>query len=123
MQQGSFTNKNKSYIGIDQIDYIKQIDPIPLSKKRCNNRDSHLDANEMKKYKSLIGQLNWIATPSRPDILLDVCDLSTVCSICKVADAIRANKVVSRIKGDHISIQFTEIDVYNISVVVVVGVP
>ena len=50
----------------EYLDEIEKIDINPKEKRRFLNKD------EEHMYRSLVGQLNWLATQSRPDIAFDV---------------------------------------------------
>ena len=60
----------------------------------------------MHLYRSVVGQLNWIGTQTRPDISFDVCSLSTRSGKSTIGDIIEANKVIKRVKTDQISLFF-----------------
>ena len=74
--------------------------------QRAENRSSLLSSSEKTEYRSLVGQLNWIGTQTRPDILFDVCDLSTSFKTAKIEDLLRLNKVLSRLKGLQVKVSF-----------------
>ena len=46
-----------------------------------------------------MGQLNWIATQTRPDIAFDVCALSSACNRAPVGDVRLLNKMISRVRN------------------------
>ena len=59
-------------ISIDQISYINNIDCVEMDAKR------KADKNDIEKYRTLTGQLSWIACQTRPDLSFDLCELSSV---------------------------------------------
>ena len=112
---GSVENKNFKYVGlymkqsskgieIDQESYIKSLNEVEVSHKKAKLRNNILNDEEVHKFRSVIGQLNWIGTQTRPDISYDVCSLSTMLNKCTVGDMIDANKVVKRVKTDQVRI-------------------
>ena len=118
---GSIASKSFKYVGldiksdknshttVDQIDYIRSLKPIVICRKRTNEKSSDLSENEKSEYRAVLGQLNWIASHTRPDILYDVCELSVSFSRATVSDLLRLNKVVSRVLCDPIKILFPRI--------------
>ena len=59
------------------MQYASSLEHIPVSRERMNNNYTELSDSEKKtEYKSPIGQLNWIATQTRPDVEFEVCELS-----------------------------------------------
>ena len=50
--------------------------------------------------RALIGQFNWLATQTRPDILFESCDLLGKIKSPTIDDAKRANKLVNKIKSE-----------------------
>ena len=95
---------------IDQLEYASNLDPVKISCKRASMKSSNISENERVEYRSLLGQLNWIGTLTRPDILFDVCDLSSSVKSATINDLLRLNKVVSRLKGSQVKIQFPPMD-------------
>ena len=115
---GNSASKSFKYIGlniknvadgstnIDQYDYTESVEAICISKARNNNRNSELNEKEKGEYRALIGQLNWVAMQTRPDIAFDVGDHSTKIKNATVADICSLNKIVNRLKNDQYSIHY-----------------
>nr|XP_040565513.1 uncharacterized protein LOC121115355 [Lepeophtheirus salmonis] len=55
-------------IQIDQFQYNSSLDAISLSDKRRKHKWQLLKEDEIKEYRSITGQLNWVAIQTRPDI-------------------------------------------------------
>ena len=118
---GSSSSNDLKYIGlriqssnedgatIDQDDYIKSIRTIDITKERMNNKNSDLSEAERCEFRSLVGQLNWVATQTRPDIAFDVCELSSIQKNATVADLCRLNKVVTFLKNNRLQLHFPRI--------------
>ena len=106
-------------IGIDQASYVASINQIELSKQRSREKISGVTEIERTALHSVVGQLNWAASQTRPDIMFDTCMISTNINRCTVADLLLANKIVRKVKGTEQSIWFPNLgDVTSLSIVV-----
>jgi hypothetical protein len=90
-------------ITLSQTEYVNEIKPITVP-NRCG--DSPLTKEERSQLKSLVGQLNWVANHSRPDIAFDTCEISTSVKDATVSDLIRANKTINKIKSESVLLTF-----------------
>ena len=106
---GHRIEKWQNGISVDQFQYASTLKPIEISKQRAVNKTSELSDKEKHAYSAAVGQLNWIATSTRPDIAFDICELSVSFSRATVSDLLRLNKVVSRVATDNIRLYFPEI--------------
>ena len=79
-------------------------------------RSDKLADDEKKEYRALVGQLNWIATQTRPDILFEVCLLSSVFDTATVEDLLHANKFVRKVKSSQVTVKFPKLQSEEISV-------
>ena len=91
-------------ITLSQCKYIQEITQIPVP----NNRelDSPLNCEEKQKLRSLVGQMNWVANHSRPDIAFDACQISTSVKDATIRDLKNANKVVMRVKSEQVKLTY-----------------
>ena len=105
-------------ISVDQISYINNIDCVEMDPKRKAGKNDMLTDIETKKYRTLIAQLTWIACQSRRDLSFDLCELSSVTNKAKVTDMIKANKVLSKAKSNHVKLYYQPIDISNVTIVI-----
>ena len=97
---------------MDQISYIESIKPVSVSKQQSVMRHEPLNKNELKQFRSVIGQLRWAAGQTRPDIAFDYCELSSSVKHATIEDLLRANKVLSRAKSEPIVLTFKDMETY-----------
>ena len=71
-------------------------------------RHEPLNENELKQFRSIIGQLRWAAGQTRPDIAFDCCELSSSVKHATIKDLLRANKVLSRAKSEPVVLTFKD---------------
>ena len=119
---GGFETGSFKYIGlqmnddglkgasIHQLDYVDTLQKIPVSPGRSGHKSSLLTDAEKTDYRSIVGQLNWVATQTRPDILFDVCDLSSRYKTAVVADLVRVNKVLTYLKHDQVKVKIPKLE-------------
>ena len=67
-----------------------------------------MNKNELKQFRSVIGQLGWAAGQTRPDIAFDCCELSNSVKHDIIEDLLRANKVLSRAKSEPVVLTFKD---------------
>ena len=118
---GSSASRSFTYIGltirscnnglsVDQIQYTSSLKSIPISQDRALQKTSQLSENEKRSYRALIGQLNWIATHTRPDIAFETCELSVSFQKATIADLLKLNKLVDRAKREPLSLFFPRLE-------------
>ena len=95
---------------VNQDTYINSIQEISLPVDRMKDRKSPLTASENTLYRSAVGQLNWIAGISRPDISFSVCESSTKFANPTIADIHHVNKIIRNVKNSKSIIKFPKLD-------------
>ena len=73
-------------------------------------------SNEEKTCRSAVGQLNWVAGISRPDIIFSVCEASTNFKQATVADVLYVNKIIKNVKNykNTILINFPQLNLNSV---------
>ena len=114
---GSSAKITFTYVGInfnaygdgltmDQDHYIQSMTKIPISTARETEKDCELTKEEKKSFRTLIGQLSWVSTHTRPDVAFETCELGGIFKTAKVSDLVRLNHLVDKIKGKSIHIYY-----------------
>ena len=91
---------------VDQATYIDLIQEINMSKERRGEKDTPLNEHELNDLRSVIGQLGWVAGQTRLYFAFDLCDLSSRIKNATVQDLLRANKVVTKAKSEHVALRY-----------------
>ena len=103
-----------SHIEVSQDEFIKNMEPIALTASRQSQKTSKLTHDETGLLRSLVGQANWVASQTRPDICYKVLELSMCLSRQpEVRHLIQANKFVRKIKADCYKLIFPSMDDIN----------
>lgn len=98
-------------IKVSQKKYIDcELNPIPLTMKRKQQKTYAVNSTEYKKLRAGVGQLLWISLQTRPDLSFESCQLSNHLSDPNVADLTRFNKIVKDLKENNdVSLMFKKI--------------
>ena len=104
---GLNVHRSNEAITIDQNSYIDQIEEVPIANR--NERFRTLNSDEQREYRGVCGQLNWVASQTRPDLSFEVCRLSTSLNDATVDDMIQANKAIRKCKQRSVSITFPQL--------------
>ena len=114
------------YIGLDiqqcdtgiylsQNKYTKDIQEIEVDASRLSDPNQPVNEEEKTALRSVIGQLNWLATQTRPDLSYDVCDLSTSLKDATVSMISRANRVIRKAKLQDVCLHFPKMNLDDLS--------
>ncbi len=108
------------YIGLDlkqsagkitasQKKYIDGLEPIPMESKTAY--DSELNKTQKRLLRGAVGQLNWVAFQTRPDMAFDACNTAVSLKNATMRDIQIANKSIKKAKTNEVSIHFRDIGV------------
>ena len=86
-------------IYLHQHQYVQELETIDIDKSSYSSGE-HLRKDDFTKLRSLVGQLAWVASQSRPDIAFDVCQLSVGLKNASCKSVNRANKCVKKLKNN-----------------------
>ena len=104
---------------VHQNEYCKTLQAIQINPSRINNKDLICTVEEKEKYRSLVGQLGWLCTNSRPDLSYDVLELSCKVNEPKIGDIFDANKCLKKACIFESSVYFPKLnDLSNCKLVV-----
>ena len=109
---------NLKYIGLDlkqstdkitvsQKKYIQGLEPIQLENRF--GKEEELNKKEKRLLRGIVGQLNWIAFQTRPDVAFDACNTAVSLKDATIKDIKSANKSIKKAKSSDINIQFNNV--------------
>ena len=106
-EKGIYATQNKFTMELKEIE-------INASRKRETNLP--LTEKEKTDLRSAIGQLNWLATQTRPDLSYSVSSLGSSLKEACVRHILKANKLINYCKMHQASLFFPKLNISNIKV-------
>ena len=104
-------------IVVDQNSYTQSLSLIPISYAEASKNDRPINESEMSMLRCAIGQLNWLACITRPDIAFDVSVASSSIKNATVTNILAVNKIISKVKNTECHIRFPKLDLNSIKLV------
>ena len=104
-------------ITVNQSTYTDSISVIPLDPDRLKDPQKRLNDDEVKLLRSALGQLNWIANMTRPDISFTVSKVSAHIKDAAVSHVKEINKLIKHVKDTPSSVTFLTLDIASTRVV------
>ena len=105
-------------ITIEQKAYTSSLKPITITSEQNDNPSMTLDNNDLKSLRGLVGQLNWLANITRPEISYDVSRISSNIKSATIADIKSTNKVLKFVQTKPAHIHFPSLQLQEAEVVV-----
>ena len=103
---GLQVNQHQDAIKMHQSAYISEMEVMEIDKECLH---ASLNADEKQKYRTLIGQLNWVSSQTRPDIAFEACKASVSFKDANESDLTKANKVIRKLQSDEVILQFSDL--------------
>ena len=104
-------------ITVNQHSYAQSISAIQVRYNDVVNKDRPLNESEISILRCAIGQLNWLACITRPDIAFDVSVASSSIKTATLADILKVNKIITKVKSNECSIRFPKLDLSSIKII------
>ena len=104
-------NSYQDGLTMDQEHYIASISKIDLPKLRKTQKDSDLTTKERKSFRTLVGQLSWLSTHTRPDICFETCELGGLYKQAKITHILKLNTLVDRLKSSSVHLYFPRLPI------------
>ena len=112
----NLTQDGHGMITLDQTTYAKSLTPLKVSQDQMLNKNTPLTPSELTMLRRSIGQLNWLACMSRPDISFDVSVISYNITSATVNDIIHANKIINRVQKLDCKLVFPSLDLKSMEI-------
>ena len=103
-------------IYVAQKKYLDELQEIVIQPQRYKQKHLPINDEERTQLRSSIGQLNWLATQTRPDLSFDVCHLRTSLKNGTVELIIKTNKAIKKAKYNNVFLHYPILDLNNVSV-------
>ena len=103
-------------IRIDQLQYIPEISSVTIPTGVGVRKDNPASDEGRTQLRRSVGQANWAARRTRPDVGFDLMELSMKFNSATVDDLRRANKVIGRLKTEEVSILFPRLSGKEVSI-------
>ena len=88
---------NHDTVSLSQAGYVQKM-KIPERKRFLKDRE--MNSEEQTAYRSLVGQLNWLAQQTRPDIAYDVSERSQKCKGATASDMRKLIKIAEKAQSE-----------------------
>ena len=102
-------------IVVDQARYTESLKKVEIDPHR--SPADPVSEKQRTSLRSAIGQLNWLAGVTRPDLAFDVCQLSTRVVNATGRELILVNKVIKRAKNECVRIRFPVLNLSQLRIV------
>ena len=101
--------QNECDIELNQDNYISEMSQVEIQNEQSTSPDDALNEDERKQLRTVIGQVNWVANQTRPDIAYKACQASISFKDARVKDVKKVNKVVRKLKNDRVVLKFVDL--------------
>ena len=100
-------HQSRNQITVSQKKYIESLEEIETDSKRKNEEE--LNCKEKRMLRGAVGQLNWIAFQTRPDMAFDACNAAVSLKNATIKDIKSINKSIRKAKAKESNIKFNNI--------------
>ena len=113
---GLSINEVTEGIRIDQLQYIPEISSVNIPNGPGVGKDDLVSSESKTSLRRTVGQANWAARRTRPDVGFDLMELSMRFNNATVSDLRRAKKVVDRLNTEEVAILFPRLSAEKLSI-------
>ena len=106
---GLHIKQNGHATDVDQEGYISDINPIVIEDERNKKSCEEITPYGRQQLRAVIGQLNWVSTQTRPDIVSDPCIASVSFKEAEVKDLLKVNKAIRKLQSESVHLKFTDL--------------
>ena len=103
---GLHIHEDEEYIHLHNNPYTCSLEETNICSEDRRNQSRTLNQLEKSKLRHSSGQINWIATQSRPDIAFDNCAVGTSIANATVRHLIECNKAIRKAKARSVTLSF-----------------
>lgn len=104
---GLNVKKTEDGITTDQVKYVNNLEPAIFDSR---DKHRHLNREEKKLNRQKVGQINWCAVMTRPDLSFSMVSLSTRFTHPVVADLLECNKVIAHAQREQVLVRHPKLE-------------
>ena len=96
-------------ITVSQDNYIKKVDSPDMDRYSSRDGEEELNEEEQSHFRKLVGNINWLAMNTRPDLCFDAMEMACNFGKAKIRDIKRAGRILRKAKERGMDIQFSNL--------------
>ena len=99
--------QQRNIITVTQTAYVNEMKFLEYDKTK--NKDEELNEIEKKTLRTFVGQIQWIASQTRPDLCFNACEASVEFSRATINTLHKANKTIRKMKNYDVKLKYPNI--------------
>ena len=106
---GWHMKQSKHSITVSQDNYIKKVENPDMAAYNKRNGEETLKDDEQSHFRKLVGNINWLAMNTRPDLCFDAMEMACNFGKARVKDIKRAGRILSKAKNRGMELRFNNL--------------
>ena len=106
---GWHMKQSKHSITVSQDNYIKKVENPDMGANNRRDGEEMLKDEEQSHFRKLVGNINWLAMNTRPDLCFDAMEMACNFGKARVKDIKRAGRILSKAKNRGMELRFNNL--------------